>query len=302
MNQEYLLAPAAPSHIIEKAKPKADARKPLISGRDALAGAAGGVTSVLLGQPFDLIKVRLQTTNSSNVLRVARDVWVHEGPLAFYKGAAIPFLGVGFAVSIQFVTYHSVRQTFEGLQHGQRLSASQSYLAGGAAGIANSLISGPVEHIRTRLQLQSHGTVKLYAGPMDCVKQIVAKAGLPGLFKAYPVAVAREFQAYGCYFAAFEASLRALGEARGKTRKEMTIWDTMPCGALAGIAFWMGSYPIDVVKSKLQGDGFGADARYRNVRAAVVETWQQGGFRGFWRGLSPTLVRTSLSSAGCFAM
>jgi len=279
-----------------------------IAGRDAVAGAAGGMTSVLLGQPFDLIKVRLQTTNSSNVLRVVKDVWVHEGPLAFYKGAAIPFLGVGLSVSIQFPVFHSCRQAFEGLNsqkrraYGNRLSGGQAYLAGGAAGVANSIISGPVEHIRTRLQLQPHGAAKLYAGPLDCIRQIVRQAGLPGLFKAYPVAVAREFQAYGCYFAAFEASIRSLGQLRGKERNQMSALEVVPCGALAGIAFWVGSYPIDVVKSKLQADGFGVDARYRNAWAAVVDTWHRGGMRGFWRGLSPTLVRTSLSSAGCFAM
>jgi len=309
MSQSYLLSPEPALPAPATSTPKAATNSvPVISGRDAIAGAAGGVTSVLLGQPFDLIKVKLQTTNSSNVLRVGKDVWVHEGPLAFYKGAAVPFLGVGVCVGIQFTVFHSCRQAFERVNaqkqyvHGSRLSNGQAYLAGAAAGIANSLISGPVEHIRTRLQLQPHGVARLYAGPWDCIRQIVRQAGLPGLYKAYPVAFAREFQAYGCYFAAFEASITSLGRLRGKERREMSALEVVPCGALAGIAFWVGSYPIDVVKSKLQADGFGDAARYRSAWAATTDTWHQGGMRGFWRGLSPTLVRTSLSSAGCFVV
>lgn len=275
---------------------------PLLSPKDALAGCAGGVVAVLLGQPFDLIRVHLQTSKSRRILSVVRDKWVQEGPLAFYKGAAVPFLGAGVSVGIQFFTFHSLRQAFENRNPGKQLSLAQYYLCGGAAGIANSLISCPSEHIRTRLQLQPAGAGRLYDGPRDCIRQIVAKAGWRGLFKAYPIATLKEFQAFGCYFAAFEAGMTGLGYLRSKQRKEMTVWETVPCGALGGIAFWVGSFPLDVVKTRLQNDGFGAEAKYRNTRAAVVDVWRESGMMGFWRGLSTTLVRTSLSSAGCFAV
>lgn len=36
-------------------------------------------------------------------------------------------------------------------------------------------------------------------------------------------------------------------------------------GGLAGEALWLGSYPFDVVKSKMQTDGFGAEKRYLNM-------------------------------------
>lgn len=54
--------------------------------KDLVAGAAGGVTQVMVGQPFDIVKVRMQTqTQATNALDVARKIWVNEGPLAFYK-------------------------------------------------------------------------------------------------------------------------------------------------------------------------------------------------------------------------
>lgn len=272
-------------------------KKPVISGTDAVAGAVGGVFSVLLGQPFDLIRVRLQTSNSSNVLKTTRDIWVHEGPLAFYKGAAAPFIGAGVCVSIQFAVFHSLRQAFE---HDGRSELAKAYLFGGAAGAANSILSSPVEHIRTRLQLQPHGVARLYAGPIDCIRSIVKQAGIRGIFKAYPVAFVKETQAFGCYFLAFEASMTGLSKVRGKLRNDMSAWEIIPCGALGGIGFWVGSFPLDVIKTRLQGDSFGADAKYKSTRMAVMKTWQEGGMKAFWRGLSPTLVRTSLSSAGCF--
>lgn len=54
--------------------------------KDLIAGAAGGVTQVMVGQPFDIVKVRMQTqTQATNALDVASRIWREEGPLAFYK-------------------------------------------------------------------------------------------------------------------------------------------------------------------------------------------------------------------------
>ncbi len=39
--------------------------------------------------------------------------------------------------------------------------------------MANSVISGPVEHVRIRLQTQPHGAARLYAGPWDCVRKLL---------------------------------------------------------------------------------------------------------------------------------
>lgn len=272
------------------------------SAINLIAGTAGGLVSVGLGQPFDLVRVRLQAANSSNVLKTTSQIWTQESPRAFYKGATMPFIGSGASVAVQFTVFHRVKQWFEQRSQADNVSLRRIYLAGFAAGIANSVITGPVEHIRTRMQMQPHGTARLYTSSWDCVRKVFAKAGVPGLYKSYPVAIAKESQAFGCYFAAFEGSLYWLCKITGKQRKAVGAFELIPCGALGGIGFWVGSYPIDVIKNKLQNDGFGADARYRNAWAAVKETWHRGGMLAFWRGLSPTLIRTSLSSAGCFTV
>jgi solute carrier family 25 carnitine/acylcarnitine transporter 20/29 len=48
-------------------------------------------------------------------------------------------------------------------------------LAGIMAGWTVSFIAGPVEHIKARLQVQYQAdkSMRLYSGPIDCVKKIV---------------------------------------------------------------------------------------------------------------------------------
>jgi solute carrier family 25 (mitochondrial carnitine/acylcarnitine transporter), member 20/29 len=68
--------------------------------KDLFAGAAGGIAQVLLGQPFDIVKVRLQTTQQyKGAVDAATQIWKNEGPLAFYKGTLTPLIGIGACVS-----------------------------------------------------------------------------------------------------------------------------------------------------------------------------------------------------------
>jgi solute carrier family 25 carnitine/acylcarnitine transporter 20/29 len=72
-------------------------------------------------------------------------------------------------------------------------------------------------------------------------------------------------------------------------------------GGLAGEMLWISSYPFDVVKSKMQSDGFGEAMKYKSMRDCFTKTWRAEGMVGFWRGIGPTLLRAMPVSAGTFA-
>lgn len=57
-------------------------------------------------------------------------------------------MGIAFCVSIQFAVLEETKRRMSHRNHGEPLTPAQFYVAGGIAGLANSLISGPVEHIR----------------------------------------------------------------------------------------------------------------------------------------------------------
>ena len=85
-------------------------------------------------------------------------------------------------------------------------------------------------------------------------------------------------------------------------RKEISSPKVAFYGGLAGEALWISSYPFDVIKSKMQSDGFGDKMRYKTMRDAFGQTWAQEGARGFWKGIGPTLLRAMPVSAGTFAV
>ena len=74
------------------------AKKSLASVRDFVAGGVGGVCAVLVGHPFDLVKVRLQTAEKgvySGAMDVVRKTVAREGPIkGLYAGVSAPLVGV----------------------------------------------------------------------------------------------------------------------------------------------------------------------------------------------------------------
>ncbi|KAM3086419.1 carrier protein ymc1 [Clarireedia jacksonii] len=277
--------------------------------KDLFAGAAGGIAQVLLGQPFDIVKVRLQTTSQyANALEAAQTIYRTEGPLAFYKGTLTPLIGIGACVSVQFGAFHQARRYLESYNTSRNptspgLSYSQYYAAGAFAGIANSGISGPIEHVRIRLQTQPHGAGRLYNGPLDCVRKLSAHEGvLKGLYRGEAVTILREAQAYGIWFLSFEYMMNSDAARNKIERKDIPSWKIAFYGGLAGEALWLASYPFDVVKSKMQSDGFGEKMKYKGMRDCFAQTWRVEGMRGFWKGIFPTLLRAMPVSAGTFAV
>ena len=170
------------------------------------------------------------------------------------------------------------------------LSYTQFYLCGAFAGLANSVLSGPIEHVRIRLQTQPHDpTQRLYKGPVDCMRKLAAHEGvLAGLYRGQAVTLLREAQAYGVWFLAFEYLMNADARRNGVERGLFLLFYSILSqnylltqthffffklgnistlkialyGGLAGEALWLSSYPLDVIKSKMQTDGFRAEKRY----------------------------------------
>ncbi len=125
-------------------------------------------TPMQIGQPFDTIKVRLQVLGQGTALAAklppsevykdsmdcVRKMVRSEGPLSFYKGTVAPLVGNMVLLGIHFPTFSNVRKMLEGDDHYSNFSYTNTLISGAAAGAAGSLVSTPVELVRTKMQMQ----------------------------------------------------------------------------------------------------------------------------------------------------
>ncbi|KAJ2772622.1 Mitochondrial carrier protein ymc2 [Coemansia nantahalensis] len=275
--------------------------------KDYLSGWVGGISRVLAGQPFDTIKVRLQTQPDMyrGTVDAVRKTVQNDGFAGFYKGTTTPLVGVGIYVSVQFTVMEQMKRTFariNGTPAGQpaQLTPLQLYAAGATAGAATSVISGPVEHIRVRLQVQTAGMAAKYRGPGDCIAQIYRGHGIAGIYRGQAATMLRELSGYGMYFMAYEALIQHTMRATGRPRAEIPSSQVFIYGGAAGLAMWLTNYPFDFIKSKMQTDGFGPARVFRGTLDVARQTFQREGVRGFYRGITPCLLRAVPANAATF--
>ena len=119
----------------------------------------------------------------------------------------------------------------------------------------------------------------------DTVRAIVDTSGYKGLARGLATTVVREVPAFGLYFGTYEWLMQLWPEY-----KDYNPW-VFTAGGLAGVASWIPTYPIDVVKSRLQADKFGAEASYRGPMHCLKTMIEKEGYGVLVRGIGSTVIR-----------
>lgn len=105
----------------------------------------------------------------------------------------MPLIGIGACVSLQFAGLSAAKRAFQQRNSGGELSSAQLYASGACGGIANSVVSGPVEHVRIRLQTQTAASknAAAYSGPLDVVRKLYRGDGIRGVYHAQGITLLR---------------------------------------------------------------------------------------------------------------
>lgn len=171
------------------------------------------------------------------------------------------------------------------------------FLAGSMAGLAQSVITSPMELAKVRLQVQMDkiGVTK-FKGPIQCLLYIYQCDGIRGIFRGLSATTLRDVPGLSIYFVSYEFLMRQ--------KKDPGIAYTLFAGGSAGSISWIISIPIDVVKTRLQIDGMSSNNR--RMYNGFVDCWKQSykaeGLAFMTRGLSSTLLRAFPMNAICFAV
>mmetsp|Transcript_8508 Transcript_8508/g.12121 ORF Transcript_8508/g.12121 Transcript_8508/m.12121 type:complete len:192 (+) Transcript_8508:57-632(+) len=176
-----------------------------------VSGGVGGACALLVGHPFDLIKVRIQTASTASaasqasVFGMLRKTMVHEGIRGIYRGVSAPLVATTpiFAVSFwgydmgkRIVRHWDNNNNTHGDDSNYKMSISQICVAGAISSFPTVSIVAPSERVKCLLQVQANevekgGKVK-YNGMMDCVQQIYKEGGVRSVFKGTGVTLMRD--------------------------------------------------------------------------------------------------------------
>ena len=287
----------SPAMIMAESSPELLSR----SSKEFIAGTMGGIAQVIVGQPFDIVKVRLTSSQNLGALTCTAQILKNEGVLSFWKGSLPPLLGIGACASIQFGVMEFMKRTIKTWNNGEELRIWQYFLAGSVAGIANSVISTPAEGHRIRMQVQGKVDPRgdpHYRSSLDCMKTVYKLHGLNGSYSGLKITLLREATTFATYFGTYEYMVSKMKPAGGSV-EDLSVWQLLLAGGIAGYAYWLPWYPVDALKSMLQADSL-ANPRYKGILDCIAQTVKAQGVRGLYRGLLPCALRAFPCNAATF--
>jgi len=161
-----------------------------------------GGLSVLVGHPFDLVKVKHQTdangSKSKGTFATLRDIVKQEGFGGMYRGVTAPLIAVApiFATSFWgFDLGDKLVRMCWGISPNTPLNLLQLALAGGFSAFPTALVMVPAERIKCLLQTQEQQGVRggaKYNGFSDCASKLYQENGVLGLYKGTALTLMRD--------------------------------------------------------------------------------------------------------------
>ncbi|KAK4939903.1 mitochondrial thiamine pyrophosphate transporter [Elasticomyces elasticus] len=277
-----------------------------------ISGAVAGLVSRFCIAPLDVVKIRLQLQPHSlsdplslngikgpvykGAFSTFRAIVREEGVRALWKGnvpAELMYVCYG---GIQFTTYRSVTQA-QSLLPTRPPPSVESFISGAAAGAAATTATYPLDLLRTRFAAQ--GSDRIYQGLLGAVRDISRYEGPRGFFRGLSAAVGQIVPYMGLFFTGYEF----LHQYIGGTTLPFGSGDAT-AGVFASIFAKTAVFPLDLVRKRLQVQGptrtryiHSNIPEYKGVIRGLAAIWQREGYRGWYRGLTVSLIKAAPASA-----
>lgn len=245
------------------------------------AGASYGLTTVVVGQPLDTIKVRMQgmpTQSTNSALAVGRELFAREGIRGLYRGGWPLFFGGSLMRSAQFGVSGKARDMLR--QWGMPeykvfgLFDYQVVVAGICGGLGRGLIEIPTDFLKTRSQVEK-------------------KWDLRHILDGSLVTLGRNTVLYAGFMVYVDLSKQAC--AAGMVPSILTTPDgtgltPFAKGAICANFAWLTVWPADVVKTQRQSGNYDSNVSSRKLLMDNVRSGRM------FRGVVPGLVRSSIAN------
>ncbi|TXG58698.1 hypothetical protein EZV62_016527 [Acer yangbiense] len=264
-----------------------------------LAGGIAGAFSKTCTAPLARLTILFQVQgmqsdvaalSKPSIMREASRIVNEEGFRAFWKGNLVtiahrlPYSSVSFYA---YERYKTLLQSVLGLENCKGSASADlcvHFVGGGLAGITAASATYPLDLVRTRLAAQRQAIY--YRGISHSFNTICKEEGFLGLYKGLGATLLGVGPSIAISFSVYE-SLRSFWQSRRPD--DSTVMVSLACGSLSGIASSTATFPLDLVRRRMQLEGAGGRARVYNTGlfGTFGHIIKSEGLRGLYRGILP---------------
>jgi len=264
----------------------------------------GGTCAVLVGHPFDLIKVRIQTAGAAeqSVAKMLKETFAKDGVRGLYRGVSAPILATAPIFSVSFWGYdvgkklvQACDRDYKGGAGEYRFTTAQLCIAGGLSALPTTAFMAPSERLKCLLQIHP----KKYDGLADCARKVYSEGGIQSVFRGTGATLLRDFPGSVAWFGTYEIVKKYLMKIQNIDPESgaLSPFAVLCAGGIAGMACWTVAIPADVLKSRFQT---APEGKYKGIFDVYQNLMKEEGPSALFRGMRPALIRAFPANAACF--
>ncbi|WMV22691.1 hypothetical protein MTR67_016076 [Solanum verrucosum] len=305
---------------------------------NGLAGAGGGIIAQIITYPLQTVNTRQQTERVSREGRDSRgsalfqilQVVRSEGLPGLYSGLKPSLLGTAVSQGVYYYFYQVFKNRAEAIAaankkrgRGDGSVGMLSWLVVAAlAGSVNVLLTNPIWVLVTRMQTHTQAERKIASslevqlaeldslkphpyGTLQAAREVYNESGVTGFWKGVIPALIMVSNP-SIQFMIIESlskQLRAKRAAKNKDQQNITALEVFVIGAFAKLGATVCTYPLLVVKSRLQAKqeiSGNVSLRYSGTVDAIIKMIHHEGFRCFYQGMRTKIVQSVFAASVLF--
>lgn len=241
------------------------------------AGGVAGIISRTLCFPLTRLKILMQ----ADLIQSTKLAFGGSSPFfqqSFFQGNCSNLFRTVSHMGLQFYTYECLSQT----QGKDNLGLPQRFLYGGIAGLTALSLTYPLDVVRTYMVVATPAQQLKNFSTLETFLNIIKQEGTRSLFKGYVPAAAHVFPFVATEFCTYEFA------------KSFFSLNPLFAGTIAGTAASAATFPLEVVRRRLQVQNFVKNQNnYSGLFNGLKTIFQQQGIAGLYQGFVPSLLRVA---------
>ncbi|KAM9111829.1 mitochondrial coenzyme A transporter SLC25A42 isoform 1-T1 [Pangshura tecta] len=279
--------PVVPTHVLsEGSLEKKKVIDTLMSG--ALAGAVAKTAVAPLDRTKIIFQVSAKRFSAKEAYRLIYRTYLTEGFLSLWRGNSATMVRVIPYAAIQFCAHEEYKQLlgrYYGF-HGKTLTPLPRFIAGSLAGTTAAMLTYPLDLVRARMAVTPK---EMYSNILHVFIRISREEGLKTLYRGFSPTILGVIPYAGLSFFTYESLKKLHADHSG--RAQPYPLERLAFGACAGLIGQSASYPLDVVRRRMQTSGVTGHV-YGSILPTMQEIIREEGLiRGLYKGLSMNWVK-----------
>lgn len=256
-----------------------------------VAGAVAGALAKTTIAPMDRAKINFQINKDIPYsFRAAtlflKNTFEKEGFIALWRGNSATMARIVPYAAIQFTAHEQWRKVLQ-VDQGEN-TKGRRFLAGSLAGMTSQTLTYPLDLARARMAVTDKYTG--YRTLREVFVKICKCEGPATLFRGYWATLLGVIPYAGMSFYTYETLKKEYYEITGNKKPNSFV--ALMFGATAGVVSQTSSYPLDIVRRRMQTMGVKNKEQYSTIWLTLSKIYRDEGIiKGFYKGLSMNWIK-----------